>query len=66
MILIGRFIYNLLLLVPYFFIGSTLKFLTDLSLWLPIAILAVEEFPGLFLSVYLFLSKNSNKDYKEK
>ena len=62
MILIGRFIYNLLFLVPYFFIGSTLKILKGLSLWLPITILAIEEIPGLFLSVYLFLSKNSNKD----
>ena len=66
MILIGRFIYNLLFLVPYFFIGSNLDFLTGISLWLPLALLAVEEFPGLFLSVYLYLSKNSKKDEDEE
>ena len=66
MIFIGRFIFNLIIIIPFFFIGSLLELITDLYFWLPIVILGLEELPGLFLSLYIYMAKNKTQDETSK
>lgn len=61
MIFIGRFIFNLILVVPYFFVCSARGLMTGIGLYLPATVLFCEEMPGIFLALYLFFHKDRNE-----
>lgn len=58
MIFIGRFIFNLIIVVPYFFVCTSKGLMSGLGLYLPAIVLTFEELPGVFLALYLFCHKD--------
>ena len=57
MIFISRFIFNIVLLVPFFWIGYVKALLSGMGFWLPLSVLSIEEIPSVFLMFYLAFFK---------
>ena len=60
MIMVGRFIYNILILVPYFSVGIVYKYLEGIQLWLPMISLLAQEIPAFFLTLFIYIYKSKS------
>jgi len=58
LILLGRYVYMLVSLVPFFVYCYLSGELTGVNFWLPVGLLLIEEGPGLVFVMYLGFCKD--------